>query len=257
MNADFLFLSGLQPSPLRGFTSKVVVQDYECALLYRHGKFVRRLGAGRHRLWGAGHAFARVDLRKATLTLSGQEVLSADQVSLKISLTATFQITDPVKALHEVQNWSDAIYQLLHLSLRSVVSGQATESLLEKRLAIGAELMAGVVAEADAIGVAILSVEVKDVMFPGDLKKAFAEVLKARQEGQAALERARGETAALRSLANAARLLEGNPALQNLRVLQTFAAAGQAGSTLMMGLPPAFVPLTAGVPVPQSQPDVK
>jgi len=255
MNTDLLFLTGLQPLPLRGFTNKLMVQDYECALLYRYGKFSRRLEAGQHRFWGAGYAFTRVDLRRTTITLSGQEVLSSDQVSLKISLAATFQITDPVKALHEVQNWSETLYQILQLSLRSVVSGQATESLLQKRMAIGAELAAAAVTEAAAIGVRILSVEVKDVMFPGDLKKAFAEILKARQEGQAALERARGETAALRSLANAARMLDGNPALQNLRMLQTFAAAGQAGSTLIMGLPTAFVPFTAGTRAAQATPE--
>ena len=83
-------------------------------------------------------------------------------------------------------------------------------------------------------------------MFPGDVKKAFTEVLKAKQEGQAALERARGESAALRNLANAARLLENNPALQNLRLMQSMSAAG---NTLVMGLPTGFVPLKAGKPV--------
>jgi regulator of protease activity HflC (stomatin/prohibitin superfamily) len=79
-------------------------------------------------------------------------------------------------------------------------------------------------------------------MFPGDLKKVFAEVLKAKQEGQAALERARGESASLRNLANAARLLESNPALQNLRLIQTI---GTAGTTLVMGLPSGFLPVNA------------
>jgi regulator of protease activity HflC (stomatin/prohibitin superfamily) len=83
-------------------------------------------------------------------------------------------------------------------------------------------------------------------MLPGELKRAFAEVLKARQEGQAALERARGESAALRNLANAARLLENNPALHNLRLLQSITAAGSAGNTLVMGVPTGFVPLKNG-----------
>ncbi len=80
-------------------------------------------------------------------------------------------------------------------------------------------------------------------MFPADLKRAFADVLKAKQEGQAALERARGESASLRNLANAARVLEGNPALMNLRLMQSLASAQNSGSTLVLGMPGGFVPL--------------
>ena len=99
--------------------------------------------------------------------------------------------------------------------------------------------------EAAKIGINVLAVEVKDVMFPADLKRAFADVLKAKQEGQAALERARGESASLRNLANAARVLEGNPALMNLRLMQSLSAAQNAGNTLVLGLP-GFVPLKNG-----------
>ncbi|HVK59246.1 MAG TPA: hypothetical protein VM735_10725, partial [Candidatus Kapabacteria bacterium] len=83
--------------------------------------------------------------------------------------------------------------------------------------------------------------EVKDVMFPGEIKKFFGEVLKAKQEALAALERARGESAALRNLANAARLLENNPALQNLRLLQTVQTTN--GNTFVVRLPNGFMPL--------------
>ena len=122
---------------------------------------------------------------------------------------------------------------------------QPVEALLAKRLDVGKQLLADVQTEAVKIGINVHSTEVKDVMFPGDLKKAFAEVLKAKQEGQAALERARGESAALRNLANAARLLESNPALQNLRLMQSI---GAPGNTLVMGLPTGFVPLKSGKP---------
>jgi len=93
--------------------------------------------------------------------------------------------------------------------------------------------------------VRVLAVEVKDAMFPANLKRAFSDVLKAKQEGQASLERARGESAALRNLANAARVLEGNPALMNLRLMQSLSSAQNAGSTLVLGLP-GFMPLKNG-----------
>lgn len=243
MNADFLFLNVNKPVALAGWVHRVVVSDFESALLYRHGAFRRQLDAGRHNLWGFGYSVSRIDRRKATLTLSGQEVLSSDQVGLKLSLALTWQIIDPVKALHEVQSWNDSLYQIVQLALRSVVAEKSAEVLLQARLEIGAQLLAKAAPEAALIGIAISALAVKDVMFPGELKKIFTEVLKAKQEGQAALERARGETAALRNLANAARMLDGNPALQNLRLLQTMAAAGQAGSTFVMGVPSGFVPL--------------
>jgi len=82
-------------------------------------------------------------------------------------------------------------------------------------------------------------------MLPNDLKRAFSEVLKAKQEGQAALERARGESAALRNLANAARVLDGNPALMNLRLMQSLSAARNSGNTFVLGVP-GLVPLKNG-----------
>lgn len=92
-------------------------------------------------------------------------------------------------------------------------------------------------AKAADFGLRLITVSVKDIMFPGKLKEIFAQVVTARKEGLAALEKARGETAALRSLANAARMLEGNPNLLQLRLLQ--AVGESSGSTLVLGLPPA------------------
>jgi regulator of protease activity HflC (stomatin/prohibitin superfamily) len=212
-------------------------------LVYRHGLYVRRNNAGRHVLWGFGWTMNMIDLRKNSLLVAGQEVLTADSVGLKFSLLVTCQITDPAKAMHETQHWQADIYNAAQLALRAVVNGIAVEALLQQRLEIGAQLLARVQPEAVKIGVNVLAIEVKDVMFPAELKRAFADVLKAKQEGQAALERARGESASLRNLANAARVLEGNPALMNLRLMQSLAAAQNSGSTLVLGMPGGFVPL--------------
>ncbi len=175
-----------------------------------------------------------MDLRKAAFLVAGQDVLTSDSVGLKLSLNVAYQVADPVKAAHEAQNWLSGVYTVTQIALRSVVGGVAIEALLNQRLEIGAQLLARVQPEAEKIGVNVLSVEVKDVVLPTDLKRAFSEVLKAKQEGQAALERARGESAALRNLANAARVLEGNPGLMNLRLLQSLSAAQNAGSTLVL-----------------------
>lgn len=212
-------------------------------LVYHHGLYVRRNNAGRHVLWGFGWTMNLIDLRKTSLLVAGQEVLTADSVGLKFSLIVTCQVTDPAKAMHETQHWQGDLYNAAQLALRSVVNGVAVEALLNQRLEIGAQLLARVQPEAAKIGVNVLAIEVKDVMFPAELKRAFADVLKAKQEGQAALERARGESASLRNLANAARVLEGNPALMNLRLMQSLSAAQNAGNTLVVGMPGGFVPL--------------
>jgi regulator of protease activity HflC (stomatin/prohibitin superfamily) len=221
----------------------VPVPEGYAGLLYHKGKFAEVLGAGRHVRWGRFYSTSFFDLRKTTLLVAGQEVLTADNVGLKASVQVTFQIADPAKAAHETQNWSSDLHNAAQLALRAVVGGVAVEPLLAQRLELGAQMLARVQPEAAKIGINVLAVEVKDVMFPAELKRAFAEVLKAKQEGQAALERARGESAALRNLANAARVLEGNPALMNLRLLQSLATAQNAGNTLVVGVPGGFVPL--------------
>ena len=222
-----------------------IVSEGYVGLLYHKGKFARVLAPGRHVHWGRQFTIRWVDVRRASLLIAGQDVLTADNVGLKLSLLVMYQVSDPVKATHDTQNWQSDLNNTAQLALRAVVSGVAVEALLNQRLEISAQLLARVQPEAAKIGINVLTVEVKDVMFPADLKRAFADVLKAKQEGQAALERARGESAALRNLANAARVLEGNPALMNLRLMQSLSAAQNAGNTLVVGVP-NFVPLKNG-----------
>jgi regulator of protease activity HflC (stomatin/prohibitin superfamily) len=223
-----------------------IVPEGYTGLLYHKGKFVEVLGAGRHVRWGRYFTLDSQDLRKAAMLVAGQEVLTADNVGLKLSLLVNYQVSDPAKAAHDTQNWQGDLYNFAQLALRTVVGGVAVEGLLNQRLEIGAQLLARVQPDATKIGINVQAVEVKDVMFAADLKRAFADVLKAKQEGQAALERARGESASLRNLANAARVLEGNPALMNLRLIQSLTAAQNAGNTLVLGMPGGFVPLKAG-----------
>jgi len=237
------------------FRRAFLVPEGYAGLLYHKGKFVKVLGAGRHIHWGRHYTLDAQDLRKTSLLVAGQDVLTADNVGLKLSLLVTYQVTDPAKAAHETQNWHGDIYNAAQLALRCVVNSATIEALLSQRLEIGAQLLARIQPEVAKIGISAIGAEVKDVILPADLKRAFADVLKAKQEGQAALERARGETAALRNLANAARVLEGNPALMNLRLVQSLTAAQNAGHTLVLGMPGGFVPLKNGKTAPNAESD--
>jgi regulator of protease activity HflC (stomatin/prohibitin superfamily) len=150
-------------------------------LLYRDGLYVRRNNAGRSLVWGFGWTMNLIDLRKTSLLVAGQEVLTADNVGLKLGLLVTYQVTEPVKAAHETQHWQGDLCHGAQLALRAVVAGATAESLLNQRLDIGARLLAQVQPELAKIGISVLAVEVKEAAFPDELQRALAEVLKARQ----------------------------------------------------------------------------
>ncbi|MFQ5505703.1 MAG: slipin family protein, partial [Planctomycetota bacterium] len=202
--------------------------------LYRNGRFRRRLGVGGH--WLPRFLFKAVviDIRERTVSVPGQEVLTSDNLGIKVSLVLRYTVVDAEKAAHRVQAYEQALYARAQLALRAAMSRVTAEELLEKRLEIGAQLLEPVRAEAGGFGVEVHALEIKDVMLPAELRRAFAEVLRARQEGQAALERTRAETASLRNLANAAKVLEGNPSLLRLRTLGTVESAGKTG-TIVLG----------------------
>jgi len=216
---------------IRRFT----VFEYERGLLYRNGKFVRVLEPGRHWLFAFSDSAFKADMRARPLTLAGQEILTSDNVSIKISLVVNYKIEDVRRAIHTVANYQEALYLALQVQLRELVSAAPVDELLAKRQTWGEQLVRDCQDKANALGLTLLAVGIKDIMFPGELKNIFAQVVNARNAGLAALERARGESAALRNLANAAQMLENNPALLQLRLLQTLSAS--SGNTIVLKLP--------------------
>ena len=227
---------------LRLLVNRVVIFEYERGVRYKDGAAVETLEPGVHWI-GVLSTVTKVDVRPTYVAIPGQEVLTADGIGVKLSLVAKYQIAEPSRALGAVASYRDALYTVLQLALREVVGATTIDSVLATRLDIGRQLVAIVGPKAAAFGVTVLEADVKDVMFPADLKKIFAQVVRARQEGLAALERARGETAALRNLANAAALVEQRPSLMQLRVLQTLGQAPGATVVLGMGGTPQTIPL--------------
>jgi regulator of protease activity HflC (stomatin/prohibitin superfamily) len=214
---------------------RIVILEHERGLLYLNGKFKRTLQPGQHWYAPRLHIVQKVDVRARFVSIIGQELLTADHVSIKISLAANYKIEDPYLAITQIANYQEALYLHLQLHLRDLVGATAVDDLLLKRKEIGDLLLENTKDKAAEIGLALLSVGIKDIMFPGELKNIFAQVVNARKEGLAALERARGESAALRNLANTAKLLENNPALLQLRLLQ--AVGGGTGNTIVLKLP--------------------
>lgn len=211
---------------------RIVIYEYQRGLLYRQGKFVTVLQPGQHFYLRLTHAVTRIDVRTVDMTIPGQEVLSADNVGLKVSLAAGYRVADPYLAVNKVFNYQASLYQLLQVSLREIVGSMAVDDILLKREEIAKQLYEKSRDRAAEIGIELQSANIKDLMFPGELKNIFAQVVQARKEGQAALERARGETAALRNLANAAGLFDNNPGLLQLRLLQVLEK--NSGSTVVL-----------------------
>jgi regulator of protease activity HflC (stomatin/prohibitin superfamily) len=226
---------------VRSLFTRIDIFEHERGLRYRHGKFVSVLGPGRSWVYKASTTVRRVDVRPTIVSIPGQEVVCSDGVSLKVSLAATYQVTDPATAINSVESYVQALYITLQIALREVV-GQATiDEVLEGRDRLSERIMELTVEPVSVYGITLMGCDIKDIMFPGQLKKIFAQEVQARKEGLAALERARGETAALRNLANAARMVDANPALIQLRLLQQLGSQG--GNTVVLGFPQGGTPL--------------
>jgi regulator of protease activity HflC (stomatin/prohibitin superfamily) len=220
---------------IRPFVRLVTVYDYQRGLRYRMGRFSGLVDAGPRVSFRGFNEIRLIDGRPTTLTVPGQEILTADGVALKVSLTAHYVIADPVAAVTGDQDFLRALYVALQAGLRDSIAGRTADEILAARGNIGPATGAAVASDLARIGVELLGVDVRDIMVPAELKRAFAGIVAARREGEAALERARGETAALRSLANAGRLVDDNPGLLQLRLLQQL--DGSSGNTLVVGWP--------------------
>jgi regulator of protease activity HflC (stomatin/prohibitin superfamily) len=227
---------------IRPLVAIVTIHDYERGIHYRAGRFVGLLDAGTHLAVKPWSEIRVMDIRPTILTVPGQEILTADGVALRVSLTARYVVADPVSAVSGDQSYVTALYSLLHGGLREAIAGRTADEILAARTELGPVVGGIVASELARIGVELLGVDVRDVMVPSELKRAFAGIVAARREGEAAVERARGETAALRALANAGRQLEDNPGLLQLRILHQLASS--SGNTVVLGWPGA-----EGVPV--------
>jgi regulator of protease activity HflC (stomatin/prohibitin superfamily) len=252
-----LVLAALLVRPL---VNVATVHDYERGLHYRQGRLVGLLDPGTHLAVRPFNEIRLLDARPTSITVPGQEILTSDGVALRVSLTARYVVADPVAAMTNDQNYVSALYLALHAGLRDALAGRTADEILAGRAELGPAVGGSVASELARLGIELLGVDVRDVMVPSELKRAFASVVAARREGEAALERARGETAALRSLANAGRMVEDNPGLLQLRILQQL--GGSSGNTIMLGmpgadgrspLPPAGAPL-AGASTTRARP---
>ncbi|MHC5048789.1 MAG: slipin family protein [Planctomycetota bacterium] len=178
----------------------VRVHAHERVLLFREGELLDQLGPGLHVFWkGAGQVtWTPIDLREQVADVAGQEIMTADKVTLRVNLVATYQVTDPVKAVTVVSDHPQALYRQAQLALRA----------------------AALAARAAEFGVTVRGIGLRDIILPGDMKSILNQVIEAQKQAEANLIRRREETAAARSQANTAKLLADNPVLARMKELE-------------------------------------
>ena len=222
---------------VRALVETVIVQEYERVLLVRNGVVTRSLEPGRHFVWSAGAALERYDLRQRRMTLGAQEVTTSDQVPVKVTATLTYRLADPEKLRIVSSDFIGDLYAAAQIALREVLTRWTMEELLQDA-SVAEEPLTTILREpVEELGLTLETATVLDVIVRGELKKALTESVLARAEARAKLEQARGETAVLRNLANAARLLSEHEGLARLRLIEVARTAAEArGNTLVMGL---------------------
>ncbi len=220
----------------RAVTGRIIVYEFEKGVKFRKGIFTGILDPGAHWYYRYMTSIQKIDIRPQIVSIPGQEVLSADSVSIKVSILTQFRVADAYAALTKSSSYREALYTVLQVSLREIIGASPIDTFLEGRNEYSKRLFESTNAKAAELGLELISADVKDIMFPGEMKKMFAQIVKAKKEGLAALEKARGETAALRNLANAARMLDNNPNLLQLRIVQ--AVSESSGNTVVLNAPP-------------------
>ena len=200
-----------------------VVPDGHVGLLYVDGELTETLAAGLHAYWNVAHAVGveLVDLRVKALEVQGQEILTKDKVALRINVTATYQYVDAAKAVRAVKDPLDQLYKEIQFGLRAAGGTRKLDALLEDKTAIDRDIAEHLGKRFADIGLSVISVGVKDIILPGDMKDLLGKVVEAEKAAQANVIRRREETNATRSLLNTAKVMESNTVALRLKELET------------------------------------
>lgn len=199
------------------------IEAHEIAMFFVDGKLSFVAEPGRYAFWkgAAKVTYQSVDMRELVVDVAGQEIMTADKVTLRINLVIVFQVTDPERYACVAGNTSQALYREAQLALRVAVGGRTLDTLLADKEAVGDDIHTSLAARAAELGVVIRTTGIRDIILPGEMKSILNQVIEAQKRAEANLIQRREETAAARSQANTARLLADNPALARMKELET------------------------------------
>ncbi len=228
-----------------------ILREYERGVIFRLGRLIAQKGPGLILLIPIVDQMVRVDLRTVTLNVPPQEVITKDNVTVRVNAVAYFRVIDPNRAVTDVENFLMATTQIAQTTLRSVLGKAELDSLLAERERLNAELQQIIDEQTEPWGVKVSTVEVKDVELPADMQRAIARQAEAERERRAKVIAADGEFQAAEKLGQAAEIFSRNPATLQLRYLQTLLDLGVTqNSTIVFPLPmdliTAFMPQLHG-----------
>jgi regulator of protease activity HflC (stomatin/prohibitin superfamily) len=202
----------------------VTVMTHERVVHHRHGELVDVLSPGRHRFWTTGHTFVRVDTRVQVFEVRPQEVPTADGIAVKVSAAARLAVVDPIAYVEHAVDPHAIVYDAVKAWLRQTVHQHTLDQVLAGIVLDG--VPSPIVEAASSVGCELTDFDVRDVIVPAEVRRAAEELVTVRQQAQVALERARGEVAVTRALANSATMLEDHPLLASIRLAETAASHG-------------------------------
>jgi regulator of protease activity HflC (stomatin/prohibitin superfamily) len=216
-----------------------VLREYERAVVFRLGRLKPPRGPGLVVLWPFGlERMVKVPLRIVALDIPPQDVITRDNVSVKVNAVVYFRVSDPVKAVVEIEDYLFATSQLAQTTLRSVVGQAELDELLAERERVNRILRDHIDEGTDAWGIDVSAVEVKDIDLPQEMKRAMARQAEAERERRAKVINAEGELQASEKLSRAAGVMSREPASISLRFLQTVTEiAAENNSTTLFPIP--------------------
>jgi len=219
-----------------------VVREYDRGVIFRLGKSIGKKGPGLIILIPLIDKMVKVSLRVTTLDIPTQDIITKDNVSLKVNAVLYFRVVDPVKAIINVEDYLFATGQLAQTTLRSILGQVELDELLSKREEINEQLQRIVDEQTDPWGVKVSLVELKHVDLPQEMQRAMAKQAEAERDRRAKIIHAEGEFQASEKLAKAAEIIGRQPAALQLRYLQTLTeVAAENNSTLIFPLPIEFL----------------
>ena len=214
------------------------VEPGHVAVYFRDGAYQSTLGAGTYAFWkGVGRLkLVDVEMKELVLDISGQEIMTADKVTLRLNALVAYRVTDPVRSVMEVDGAAQALYRSAQLALREAVGAKDLDTLLVSKDALASELSERIRSRAAELGIAIVNAGVRDIILPGEMKDLMNKVTEAKKAAEASLITRREETASMRMQANTAKILESNPTLMKLKELEVLEkVADKANLTVVLG----------------------
>jgi len=215
-----------------------IVKEYERAIKFRFGKFVKVMEPGIRLVIPFIHVYKRVDLRTITQDVPQQKCITKDNVTITINAVVYYKVSDAKKAVLEVKDAYFAVTQLAQTTLRNSIGGVKLDELLSNLKVISKEIKEIVDTETDPWGIKVEKVEIKDIKIPEDMERIIAKEAEAEREKRAIIVKSEGEVGAAQKLADAAKILGTTPGAMHLRTLATINdLSGDKSNTVIFAIP--------------------